>query len=486
MIRIEEILKNDYQKWKNNDYVFEKENGTYMGITFGNFIEKSLYLSEYLLSKGLKGKKIMIFSENSINWMITDIAVMSYVGESVTISKEWKYDDLDYAISLLNIDCIIYSVSKKEIIAQIKNKYSNILYICMQEEYGEIFNIGKDLNNKKKEMFDFESKSYDECVKVIFTSGTSAMPKAVKLSFKNIFSGVKSLSLRAQLNENDICYLFLPLTHTYGNIYNFIYSLIFGFKIYLSSSTQEIPKELLEVNPTIFCSVPLIYINMYNNAKDNLTKVFGNRIRYLFCGGANWDKNIRKFYKECGLNLLEAYALSETASSFAIEYSNNDDYESVGTIFEDIDVKVIDKDENGHGEIVVKGDNVFLGYANNEEETKKAFTDDGYFKTGDIGFVDNKNKLYIVGRKKKVLLGNNGEVISINRITNKIKEASKNITDIKLFIKNEKLNCAIYLKYEDSVNWESVINDYNNCCPKYERIEEYQIIKDSVETRLKQ
>lgn len=486
MIKIEEVLKDDYQKWKNNEYIFEKENGLYKSITFGEFIEKSIYLAEYLLSKNLKGKKIMLFSENSINWMITDIAIMSYVGESITISKEWKYDDVDYAINLLNVDCVIYSNSKKEIINEIRNKYKDILYICMEEEYQEILKIGQELNNKKSEMFDFESKSDDECVKIIFTSGTSDMPKAVKLSLKNIFAGAKPLSYRAELNETDICYLFLPLTHTYGNIYNFIYSLLFGFKIYLASSTQEIPEELLEVNPTIFCSVPLIYMNMYNVAKDNLTKVFGNRIRYLFCGGANWDKNIRKFYKDSGLNLLEAYALSETASSFAIEYSNRDDFESVGTIFEDIDVKVIDKDENGHGEIVVKGDNVFLGYANNEEETKKAFTDDGYFKTGDIGFIDEKNRLYIIGRKKKMLIGSNGENISINRIINKIKGTNSNISSVKIFIKNEKINCSIYLKTEDSTNWEKIISDYNNNCPKYERIDEYQIIIDSVDTRLKQ
>lgn len=485
MIKIEEVLKNDYKKWKNNDYIFEKENGIYKSITFGEFIEKSVYLAEYLLSKNLKNKRIMLFSENSINWMITDIAVMSYVGESVTISKEWKYDDVNYSISLLNVDCIIYSISKKDIIRKLENKYEDILYICI-EEYDEIFKKGKELNDKKVKMFDFESKSDDECVKIIFTSGTSAMPKAVKLSLKNIFSGVKSLSLRTKFDESDICYLFLPLTHTYGNIYNFIYSLLSGYKIYLSSSIQNISNELLEVNPTIFCSVPLIYVNMYNAAKDNLKIAFGNRIKYLFCGGANWDKNIRKFYKDIGLNLIEAYALSETASSFAIEYPNRNDFESVGTIFEDIDVKVINKDENGYGEIVVKGDNVFLGYANNEEETKQAFTEDGYFKTGDIGFIDDKKKLYITGRKKKILLGNKGENISINRISNKIKELNKNISSIKIFIKNEKLNCSIYVKMEDSTNWEKIISDYNNNCPKYERIDEYQIIIDSVDTRLKQ
>ena len=105
MIKIEEILKNDYEKWKNREYIFEKKNEKYESITFGNFIENVVYLADYLIDKNLKNKKIVIFSENSINWMISDIAIMSYVGESVTVSKEWKYDELREALNFLDIDC---------------------------------------------------------------------------------------------------------------------------------------------------------------------------------------------------------------------------------------------------------------------------------------------------------------------------------------------------------------------------------------------
>lgn len=486
MIKIDEVLKEDYQKWKNREYIFEKINGEYKGITFGDFIEKSIYLAEYLLSINLKNKRIMLFSENSINWMITDIAVMSYVGENVTVSKEWKLDDIEYAIELLKLDCVIYSKSKEKIINQLKDKYCDIIYICIEDDFEKIFETGKKINQNKTNMFDFETIDYDKCVKIIFTSGTSSMPKAVKLSFKNIFAGVYPLSLRAKFNESDVCYLFLPLSHTYGNIYNFIYSLIYGYQIYLSTSTKEIPKELIEVNPTIFCAVPLIYVNMFNNFKDNLKSVFGNRIKYLFCGGANWDYNIRRYYKEIGLDLYEAYALSETASSFAIEYQNDSDYKSVGTIFENIDVKIINKDENGCGEIIVKGENVFLEYANNEIETKQAFTEAGYFITGDIGYIDDKNRLYIVGRKKKILLNGKGENISIERVSEKLKNVSKNITNVKLFFKEEKLNCVIYMKSEDTTDWKKIIEEYNDKCPKYEKIDEYKVLVDSLDVRLKQ
>ena len=485
MIKINEIIRDDYIKWYNKDYIFEKCNGIFKSITFGNFIEKTIYLSEFLIKNNLKNKRVMIYAENSINWMIADLAITAYVGESVLISKEWKYDDIDYAIDLLNINCIIFSKSKKEVINEIKNKYFNVIYLCM-DDFEEIFKIGKSLNNLKQNMFNFKNKNNDECSKIIFTSGTSAMPKAVKLSLKNIYSCYNALSLRASTNENDTAYLFLPLSHAYANITNFMYSLVSGCKIYLSSSIQSIQSELLEINPTIFCSVPLIYIKMYNYSKENLYNLFGDKIKFLYCGGVSWDKNIRKYYKKIGLNIIEAYGSTETSSLISIEYPNKDDFESVGTIIEDINVKIIDKDINGNGEIVVKGDNVFLGYANNDKETKNAFTNDGYFKTGDIGYIDIYNRLYIIGRKKNVLIGSNGENISVERISMKIKELNKNITNVKIFMKNGKLNCIIYLKQMECIDWEYIINKYNSGCPNYENIDSYKVILDTVDERLKQ
>ena len=485
MIKIEEILKNDYEKWKNREYIFEKKNEKYESITFGNFIENVVYLADYLIDKNLKNKKIVIFSENSINWMISDIAIMSYVGESVTVSKEWKYDELREALNFLDIDCIIYSDTKKDIIEKIKLEFSDMMYICMQDDFKTIFENGQKLNLKKADMFDFEPKEINSCSKIIFTSGTTSSPKAVMLSLKNIFSGYESLRRRVQFDETDICYLFLPLTHTYGNIYNFVFSLISGYTIYLASATENISKELLEVNPTIFSAVPLIYVKLYEGYKENINKAFGERIKYLFCGGAYFDENIRRIYKDKKLNMMEAYALSETSSSFSIEYPYTDDTKSVGTIFEDIDVRILKPDETGNGEIAVKGDNVFLGYANNSELTKKAFNDEGYFFTGDIGYVKD-NKLYITGRKKNVIIGTNGENISPDVLEDKIKKLNNNINKVKVFLNQNELNCHLYLLKEDDTNWDEFFNSFNDKVPKYEKIVKYEIFIDSIEKRLKQ
>ena len=128
----------------------------------------------------------------------------------------------------------------------------------------------------------------------------------------------------------------------------------------------------------------------------------------MFCGGAFFDREIKKYYKDVGLPIMEAYALTETSSSFAIEYKNSEDLESSGTIFEDIDVRIDNPNEDGVGDIVVKGENVFIGYVNNENLTKKVFNKDGYFITGDLGCII-ENRLHLKGRKDTVLIGDNGE-----------------------------------------------------------------------------
>lgn len=227
-------------------------------------------------------------------------------------------------IGFLDVSCVIYGPEKKDIMEEVATKYPDLLMISME----------------------------DVCCKIVFSSGTTAMPKAVMLSKRNLFSGMESLYKRCPFNEEDVDYLFLPLSHTYGGIYNFLYSMVFGFSIYLCSDIKSLAGELLEVNPTLFCGVPVIFRKIYEG--------YGNKL---------------------------AYALSETASTFAIQYPYDPDVKTAGTVAEDIEVKVLEPDENGVGEIVVKGDNVFLGYAKEEALTASVFTEDGFFKTGDLGYL---------------------------------------------------------------------------------------------------
>ncbi len=471
-MQLKRILKKNYKEWKNDEYIYQKDNnGIYQSITYGKFIEDSLGIAKDLIDQGYKNKKIIIISENSINLMKCDFAISFFVGLSAPVSKEWKKRDLLNGIEELKADLLIYSDNFKDMVKEIE-KEIDIKTINMKN-LKTIFNL---------DLFELPIKNQNKAAKIVFSSGTTGKSKAVKLSLKNIFAGLPSLTRRCKFTHEDSTYLFLPLNHTYASVYNFMYSLIKGYRIYLASSTANIGKELLETNPTIFCAVPLVFNNLYQAYQDKISIAFGKNIKYLFCGGAPITKELRKVYKDNNLNLMQAYALSETASSLAIAYPYQDDLESVGTIFEDLDVKIYEPDKDGIGEIIVKGDCVFLGYID-KSLTKRVFDDKGYFHTGDLGIIKN-NKIYLKGRKKKMLLTSNGENIIASSIEDNIKNRSESIQTVKAYIKDDKLAVDIYVK--DKIDVDSIIETYNNEVPKYERISSYNIYLDSIDTRLKQ
>ena len=469
MINISKQINNIYKEWSNDNYIYEKDKSNiFKPITYKDFIEKTLSISKYLIDNGYKDKTIILLSENSINLLACDLAITLYVGRSSIICKEWNKQDILESIEEISANLIIYSNRYKEIVKEL-----NIDSISMENIP---FNFTNDLLN-------LEIKENNEIAKIVFSSGTTGKSKGVLLTLKNIYSGLDSLQKRCHLTHEDYAYMFLPMHHTYASVCHFMYSLVTGHRLYLSSSTTNIGKELLEVNPTIFCCVPIVIKRLYEAYQDNIDKAFGNKIKYIICGGAPLEKKYRKLFKEKKLCLMQTYALTETSSAFTLAYPNNDDLESAGEIYEDIDVKVINEDKNGIGEIIVKGDNVFQGYTDNNLN-KIVFDKENYFHTGDLVYIKD-NKLYIKGRKKKTLLTSNGENISAEKIEEKIKKMDKNIIEVKAYVKNDKIGVNIYV-LDSSIDYSKLINEYNNNSVIYEKVEFYKIYNDSIDTRLKQ
>lgn len=485
-MNLEQILKENYKKWQNADYIFEKKNGVYEAITYDKFLDQSKRFAAYLLTKNCAGKPIMLYGANCIQYMIADLAILHYVGISVGVSKEWKYDDIARTITMFDIPCVIYGEDKKDIIEEVKAACPAIDFIC----FDEVEKLAGTIALEEAEAICVPQEE-DACCKIVFSSGTTSKPKAVMLSRKNIFAGLPSLLRRCPFNENDVDYLFLPLNHTYAGIYNFLYSLVAGFKVYLCSSVNDMAQEILEVNPTIFCTVPLICKKFYEGYGEHVGKAFGPNIQYIFCGGAKLEAQIMESYKKSGLHLMNAYALSETASTFAIQYPDDPDNEAVGTVAEEADVIILNPDENGVGEIAIKGDMVFLGYVNDEALTKSVFTEDGYFRTGDLGYLvpDERKggqKLYLTGRIKKILLGANGENVEPTHIEELIAGRNANIQKALVYMQESTLSCNIYLKEAEERDWDVFFEELNAQLPSYEKIRKYDVSIDSVEKRLKQ
>ena len=471
-MRLKNVIKRDYTKWNKDPYIYEKNSeGKYEYITFGDFVKKSLGYAKYLIDNGYKNKKIIIISENSKELMEFDLAVSFYVGVSAVVSKEWKANDLIAGIDELKADLVIYSSRFEELVKEVEKK-TKIKTLSMDKVKSQF----------DESLLDLPIKNQNKVAKIVFSSGTTGKSKAVMLSLKNVFAGYASLNRRCNLSHKDSAYLFLPLNHTYAAVYNFMYSLVGGYSLYLASSTQNIGKELLETNPSVFCAVPLVFNNLLAAYKDNINMAFGKNIKYLFCGGAPISKETRQTYKDKGLFLMQAYALSETSSSLCIAYPGDDDLESVGTIFEDMIVKVDNPDKDGVGEIVCKGDSVFLGYTD-PSLTKRVFDDEGFFHTGDLGIIKN-NKIFLKGRKKKMLLTSNGENVMAESIENGLKELDKNINNVKAYIKNDKIEVSIYV--DGDIDADKIIEEYNSKVPKYEKVATYVVVKDSIDVRLKQ
>lgn len=472
---IDKILKQGIEKFGFDDYIFEKQEGIFKPYTYNKFYEDVLKFTSFFYAKSLKNKKIALYAENSYNYMVADIAVMAYTGICVTLAQQWTGEDIKNIISEISLDAIVYDKTKSAVIDELKKQYADIEFIAFE-----------DLHRYNGQNTDAPTAVDTKlCSKIVFSSGTTGDPKAVMLSQKNMFANVDNLFKRTAMNNTDSCYLFLPLSHTYGGIGNFLYSLISGMKIYLCSDKTRIIEEIREVRPTLFCAVPLVLNKVYEYAVSSKTPVndiLGGNIKYLFCGGAFFDPKIRKYIKDEGVNLVEAYGLSETTSLISLEYSYvKDDFDSVGTIFENQTVRIDDPDANGVGEITVKGDNIFIGYYNREDLYRSVFDELGYFHTGDIGYVKGE-KLYVVGRKKRVIIKPNARNIYPQELEALLSE-KLGIDAVKLYEKKGKIHCSLY---SNSFSYsEELLEKINSYLPKYAKVDSCDVIKNNLSTKLK-
>ena len=483
---LDSLLNRAESLWPDKPFVYTRNGHAFSAKTFGEFASDVRALSVSLIEQGLAGKHILVFGENSYEWMVADYAACGFVGVSVAIGKDAKRGDVLSAIEKTDIAAVFYSENLSVETAGL-SELLGIPFFSLQTELYRLIESSRTTGIAETDaLAGCARRDADALCKVYFTSGTTSNPKAVMLSQKNIFSGVESLNARAPLSERDSGYLFLPLSHTYGGIYNFLYGLHYGVDLYLCSDTNLIIEELRMVRPTIFCAVPRVLERLLGAAKaskdpaETLRQLLGGNIRYLFCSGAPWRSEDRAFYKSAGIDLLEAYALTETASSLSLSYSGESENESVGVVFENVDVRIANPDNNGFGEILVRGENVFSGYYKDEEATRAAFDTEGYFHTRDWGKIDDTRHLYVAGRIGKPFKTSAGEFIDSKRIElllladPRIKSAS---------VISDEGRVAVELELSDSASdIPGALDKVNRQLPDHMRIQAYSVAGSLTDT----
>ena len=432
---------------------FEK-NEPFKSITYNEAFDTVNSLGTALVNRGLKGKRIAVIGENCYQWATSYLAVICGTGVVVPLDKELGAGELKQLCIEAEVSAVMFTEKYAETFKEMKGSGDTSIELLIKlnghKEFEDMLTWsgliaeGKSLMDGGDRSFVDAEIAYDEMSELLFTSGTTGIAKGVMLSHKNICFDLMIAPTILNVNTWDIFFSVLPIHHTYEGTCGFLMPLYKGAAIAYCEGLKYIVKNLSEVRPTMFLGVPAIFEALYKTIWKNIKKqgkesavkkvmainkftkklgfdlnkkflkdvykVFGGRLRVIISGGAAIDPAILQFFNDLGFIAVQGYGLSECAPMGALnpdqhKYMRN---ASVGHILPGMQVKIADKDEDGIGEICLKGDNVMLGYYKNPEETAKVIKD-GWLYTGDQGYTDDEDFIYITGRKKNVIIASNGK-----------------------------------------------------------------------------
>lgn len=434
-------------------FKLKDENGKIYNKTYEELKQDVTALGTSLIEKGLLNKRIAVIGKNSYKWAISYLAA-SIVGIVVPIDKELHSDDVINFMNASNSECVLGDDKNLKAIVQnfekLENK--NTIFINFddkkQDEKFLSFTLemkaGEALVQSGNMKFEKIKIDPDELRILLFTSGTTGNAKGVCLSQRNICSNILSTYGIVKVKRSDLFFSVLPMHHTYECTLGFLLPLYSGASICYCEGLRYISSNMMEYHPSVILCVPLLLEKMYQkiiksmqkslpekytkNLKENenivdklpfylkgivkskVRNTLGGRLRVFIVGAAAVNPEIADMFDKLGLNSLQGYGLTECAPLVA---GNTDFFkrnDSAGLPIPNVEYKIENPNEEGVGEIIVKGPNVMLGYYNMPEETEKVLKD-GWFHTGDLGKIDENGFLYITGRCKSVIVTKNGKNI---------------------------------------------------------------------------
>lgn len=427
-----------------------KDDVEYVCKTFSNFKKDVEGLATSLLTMELQGKKVAVISSNRYEWCTTYLAVTTAGMVIVPLDKALPENEIQSLIKRSKIEAIVCEAKYIEAIRNTTD--SNLKYIISMDEtiekdvilYQDLLNQGKKLRENGNREYEAIQINPEEMSIILFTSGTTNISKGVMLSQKNICSNLQAIAMYAHMLPTDTLLSVLPIHHTFECTITFLIGFYFGSAVAFCEGLKYIQKNMQEFKVSVFVGVPLILENIHKKVwkgieeqgKTKLIKAmivitkllskigidlrrkvfkpildqFGGKLRIVFVGAAPLDKKIIKGFNEFGVDLVQGYGLTETSPVVSCESEKRKKPGSIGFPLANLEVKIVDPDEQGIGEITVKGPSVMLGYYENEDATNKAMKD-GWFSTGDYGYLDKKGYLYISGRKSDIIVLKNGKNI---------------------------------------------------------------------------
>lgn len=428
-------------------------------VSFNQWRDDVRHLGTALIASGLREEKIAILGENSYGWCCSFFGVLAIGSVTVPVDKELPIEDIDGIVTTTGSKALIFGKTAEEKVKELLRNgglttVETLVSVdpestVSQEEAGSrVLTSLKELQDKGAQLYAGGDNSYydykidtNKLASIVFTSGTTGKGKGVMLSQANI-----GLDMTLGMYNFDITRKtlhVLPPHHTFGSTVNYVGHLSQGCEVYISSGLKHVSDEIREQQPTHLILVPAflevmnrkIWTTARKSGKEGLLKAmmkvsdllrkvgidvrrklfssvlsaFGGKLELVICGGAKLDEEIIRTFDSLGITILNGYGITECAPLISANRNKYRKPGSVGTPILACRVKIDNPDENGEGEICVKGPNVMLGYYNNPEATAEVFDKDGFFHTGDYGKLDEEGWIYITGRKKNLIILSNGK-----------------------------------------------------------------------------
>ena len=512
----------------------------YQGVTlkFGDVARRMAKLHIMFEECGLqKGDKVAICSRNQANWAVAFLATTTYGAVPVPLLHEFKSGNIHHLTNhseakILFVDEVIWEgLSETEMpglqaIIQVNN------FKILHAAYEKIVEAKEHLNElfgrKYPEAFEAKDICYyedsaDELAVINYTSGTSGFSKGVMIPYRAIFSNMEfGQKVLPQINHTSRVVSMLPCAHMYGLMFEVLYELSVGCHVHFLSrvpSPKIIMQALAEVRPTIVVAVPLIIEKIYkskvkpvlekegikflmkvpglnqvvlNKVRTELINAFGGEFYEVIIGGAAFNAEVEAFFKKMNFPFTVGYGMTECAPIITYDDWKEEKLYSCGKAAPNMEVKINSSDPaNIPGEILVRGANVFLGYFKNEEATAEVFTEDGWFRTGDMGVLDADGCLFIRGRAKCMILGPSGQNIYPEEVETVI-NTRPYVVDSLVVEDNGGLTALIFPDFaqgaKDGMNQDAFIKymegtlaELNKELPNYAKIKKIEVMSEDFE-----
>ncbi|MBO5410331.1 MAG: AMP-binding protein [Clostridia bacterium] len=500
------VVKGTAAGGNKKQFMFLDKNKEMQEINYNQTWKLISTLGTYFFSKGLKkGAKIALISENVIEWAFAYYAIL--VGGNVCVPMDAKLpnEDLEDQLVRCGCDALIYSDKFADLAESVKgNSAITIKEYFPMDKFEEYYAAGEALIANGDDSFDKVEIKPDDLACICYTSGTTGKSKGVMLTHRNIASDCTS-SCRVLTGRHAIA--FLPLHHTLSWVSALYATYIVVEWGYLCDSLKDIQKDIVNIKPYNFTGVPLVVETIYDKiwktarkmGKEELLKkglkisnflmkfgidirrkIFGmvidnlgGNLDMIICGGAYLDPKYEKGLYDLGIDVFNGYGLTECSPVITCNHPGKFKFGSVGTPLDCCEIKIHEPDEDGVGEVYVRGDNVMVGYYGEPEATAQAFDGD-WFKTGDYGRIDEDGFLFMVGRKKNLIVLSNGKNVSPEELEEKLMTAIPYIKEVLVYEEDRRIVGEFFLNEEDYPDAKKTlkadVNEFNARMPIFKRI----------------